>query len=90
MLYILLLSVEKQDRAGKKVAQLMRTPSLIKNERLRHEVGACCSEDMDYSPYLDRVRRGIGAEHEFVLQQKLRARQALTAVSTQPPVLWLS
>lgn len=68
------VEVLETDRAGKKVAQLMRTPSLIKNERLRHEVGACCSEDMDYSPYLDRVRRGIGAEHEFVLQQKLRAR----------------
>lgn len=32
------------------------------------------SEDKDYSPYLDRVRRGLGAEYEFILQQKLRAR----------------
>ncbi|CAM9905930.1 unnamed protein product, partial [Ectocarpus fasciculatus] len=59
---------------GVAVAQLMRTPSLILDERLRREVEECISEDRDYSPHLDRVRRGVGAEYEFILQQKLRAR----------------
>lgn len=61
---------------GTAVAQLMRTPSLILDDRLRREVEDCMSEDKDYSPYLDRVRRGLGAEYEFILQQKLRARCA--------------
>lgn len=52
----------------------MRTPSLISDERLRREVEECISEDRDNSPHLDRVRRGMGAEYEFILQQKLRAR----------------
>lgn len=52
----------------------MRTPSLISDERLRREVEDCISEDRDNSPHLDRVRRGMGAEYEFILQQKLRAR----------------
>ncbi|CAM9531048.1 unnamed protein product [Ectocarpus sp. 6 AP-2014] len=59
---------------GAAIAQLMRTPSLISDERLRREVEECISDDRDYSPHLDRVRRGVGAEYEFVLQQKLRAR----------------
>ncbi|CAN0601746.1 unnamed protein product, partial [Ectocarpus sp. 12 AP-2014] len=56
--------------AGAGIAQLMRTPSLILDERLRREVEECISDDRDYSPHLDRVRRGVGAEYEFVLQQK--------------------
>lgn len=52
----------------------MQSPSLIINDRLRKEVEQCLSEDMDYSPHLDRVRRGLGAEYEFILQQKLRGR----------------
>ncbi|CAM9409903.1 unnamed protein product [Pylaiella littoralis] len=59
---------------GTAVAHLMRDPSLISDDRLRREVEDCMSEDKDYSPYLDRVRRGLGAEYEFILQQKLRAR----------------
>ena len=57
-----------------KVAKTMQSPSLIADDRLRGEVEQCLSEDMDYSPHLDRVRRGLGAEYEFILQQKLRAR----------------
>lgn len=53
---------------------MMRTPSLISDERLRREVEDCISEDRDNSPHLDRVKRGMGAEYEFILQQKLRAR----------------
>eukprot|EP00752_Nemacystus_decipiens_P009805 g8752.t2 len=52
----------------------MRTPSLISDDRLQREVEDCISEDKDNSPHLDRVRRGLGAEYEFILQQKLRAR----------------
>lgn len=52
----------------------MRTPSLISDDRLRREVEDCISEDRDNSPHMDRVRRGLGAEYEFILQQKLRAR----------------
>lgn len=52
----------------------MRSPSLIADDRLRDEVERCLDEDMDYSPFMDRVRRGLGAEYEFILQQKLRAR----------------
>eukprot|EP00903_Cladosiphon_okamuranus_P013352 g12444.t1 len=59
---------------SKKLGHLMRTPSLISNERLRREVEDCISEDRDNSPHMDRVRRGLGSEYEFILQQKLRAR----------------
>ncbi|CAN0293511.1 unnamed protein product, partial [Laminaria digitata] len=59
---------------GVPVAQLMRTPSLITDDRLRREVEECLAQDKDYSPHMDRVRRGLGAEYEFILQQKLRAR----------------
>lgn len=60
--------------AGVPVAQLMRSPSLISDDRLRREVEECLAQDKDYSPHMDRVRRGLGAEYEFILQQKLRAR----------------
>lgn len=62
---------------GIPLAQLMRSPALIEDERLRREVEICMTQDKDYSPYMDRVRRGLGAEYEFILQQKLRARCAL-------------
>lgn len=62
------------DAAGIPVAQLMRSPSLITDVRLRREVEECLAQDKDYSPHMDRVRRGLGAEYEFILQQKLRAR----------------
>ncbi|CAM9643570.1 unnamed protein product [Choristocarpus tenellus] len=52
----------------------MHTPSLIMDNRLRGEIELCLEEDRDYSPHIDRVRRTMGAEYEFVLQQKLRAR----------------
>lgn len=64
--------------------KLMRTPSLILEERLRREVEECISEDKDCSPHMDRVRRGLGAEYEFILQQKLRARYA-EGMATVPP-----
>lgn len=69
---------------GTAVAHLMRDPSLISDDRLRREVEDCMSEDKDYSPYLDRVRRGLGAEYEFILQQKLRARYSTR--SETPPL----
>lgn len=59
---------------GVAVVQAMRTPSLIDDDRLRREVEDCLLQDRDYSPHMDRVRRGLGTEYEFILQQKLRAR----------------
>lgn len=69
------------DAAGVPVAQVMRSPSLITDDRLRREVEECLAQDKDYSPHMDRVRRGLGAEYEFILQQKLRARRVYEATS---------
>lgn len=69
---------------AKKLAQLMRTPLLISDERLRREVEDCISEDRDCSPHMDRVRAGLGAEYEFTLQQKLRARYIRRGCETPP------
>lgn len=75
--------------AGVPVAQLMRSPSLISDDRLRREVEECLAQDKDYSPHMDRVRRGLGAEYEFILQQKLRARyvRAATGVCAAPAMV---
>lgn len=69
------------DLAGVPIAQLMRSPSLITDDRLRREVEECIAQDKDYSPHMDRVRRGLGAEYEFILQQKLRARRVYVYVA---------
>lgn len=69
------MAMVRLDVTGVPVAQLMRSPALITDDRLRREVEECMTQDKDYSPHMDRVRRGLGAEYEFILQQKLRARR---------------
>ncbi|CAM9783371.1 unnamed protein product [Discosporangium mesarthrocarpum] len=57
------------------VAELMRSPDQIIDSRLRGEVLLCLEEDRDYSPFINKARRTLGSEYEFILQQKLRARE---------------
>jgi hypothetical protein len=56
-----------------KVTELMRTPTLIQDVRLRQEVEQCIELDGDFSPGADRVSRSIGAGYERELCLRLRA-----------------
>lgn len=44
----------------------------LDRKRLQHEFLECVELDEYCSPYVDRIRRTIGLEYEFILQEKLR------------------
>jgi hypothetical protein len=54
-------------------ADIMKDPSKIVNERLRKEVIECIECDSQVSPWIDRIRAYIGAEHEYRLQRLIHA-----------------
>jgi hypothetical protein len=58
---------------GKEVGQLLKNPSLLKDERLRLEVAAAVESDHLSGPYADTTKRLLGLEYEHLLAQKLRA-----------------
>ena len=53
----------------------MRNPERITDERLREEVTNAIDADEHYGPSYDIIRSVIGHEYEYILQQKLRARE---------------
>lgn len=53
------------------VSKYVRNPSLIADERLRASVVECIEMDEFNSPYVDRIRRTLGLEYEYALQQML-------------------
>ena len=58
---------------GKEVGQLLKKPTLIADERLRHEVADAVDADPHYGPHVDTAKRLVGLEYEELLAQKLRA-----------------
>jgi hypothetical protein len=53
------------------VNKRIRDPSLINDERLRMEVINCVLCDDNYSPLIEKIRHTVGAEYEYILQEKL-------------------
>lgn len=56
----------------KKVSQLLKDLSLIKNERLRNEVSMCLDMDAHAGPHADRTRNVVGLQYEQLLFDKVR------------------
>eukprot|EP00744_Colponema_vietnamica_P020749 GILI01029531.1.p1 GENE.GILI01029531.1~~GILI01029531.1.p1 ORF type:complete len:284 (-),score=5.77 GILI01029531.1:32-883(-) len=56
------------------LSEYIRNPSIIPDPRLREEVQTCIEEDLNYSPYVDKMKRIIGLEYEYVLLEKLKGR----------------
>eukprot|EP00940_MAST-03C_sp_MAST-3C-sp2_P002217 g2217.t1 len=66
------IMMERILTCGKKdVSKYVRNPGLIPDVRLRSNVAECIEMDEYCSPYVDRIRRTLGLEYEYVLQQKL-------------------
>jgi len=65
--------MQHQKRAPSKaeISRCLRDTSLIQDERLRKEVAECVLKDTNYSPLVEKIRRSIGLEYEYVLQEKL-------------------
>lgn len=57
------------------------------DEALAREVRECMELDVHCSPYVDRVRACVGAEHEYVLQRMLAARRVRFVCEAQLRVL---
>ena len=62
-----------QLKRGKEVGRMLKNPSLLPNERLRHEVAAAVEADPFCGPHVDTIKRIAGLEYEELLAQKLRA-----------------
>ena len=56
----------------KSVTKYIKNLNLIRDSRLRMEVSECIEMDQFCSPYCDRVRRTLGLEYEYVLQQSIK------------------
>eukprot|EP00026_Physarum_polycephalum_P003122 Phypoly_transcript_03131.p1 GENE.Phypoly_transcript_03131~~Phypoly_transcript_03131.p1 ORF type:complete len:271 (-),score=29.55 Phypoly_transcript_03131:1556-2368(-) len=61
-----------EERMKSEVSKRIKDPSLIDDERMRKEVKACIEKDDNYSPFVEKIRRLTGLEHENLLQQKLQ------------------
>ncbi|XP_070576439.1 CDAN1-interacting nuclease 1-like isoform X2 [Ptychodera flava] len=56
------------------VSQLMKDTSAIEDPVLAFEVKQCILNDADYGPLVDNIKHSVGAEYEFILQEKLHNR----------------
>lgn len=57
-----------------RMRDLVKSPSLIEDERLRGELAAAIAADEQCSPAIDKLRAAIGDAHEVMLSRLLRAR----------------
>lgn len=56
----------------KDVSKFIKNLQLIRDERLRRNVTECVEMDEFCSPYCDRIRRTLGLEYEYILQQSIK------------------
>ncbi|XP_078000917.1 CDAN1-interacting nuclease 1-like [Glandiceps talaboti] len=56
------------------VTQLMKDTSMIEDSVLSFEVQQCILNDANYGPLVDNIKHSVGAEYEFILQEKLHNR----------------
>ena len=71
MLARVVLETHLNLKRGKEVGQLLKSPQLIDDARLRREVERCVESDPFCGPNVDNARRLAGLEYELLLSQKL-------------------
>lgn len=62
------------DVSTSRLRDMVKSPSLIGDDRLRSELAAAIAFDQQCSPAIDKLRAAIGDAHEVMLSRLLRAR----------------
>eukprot|EP00462_Mataza_sp_D1_P012447 CAMPEP_0175155530 /NCGR_PEP_ID=MMETSP0087-20121206/21035_1 /TAXON_ID=136419 /ORGANISM="Unknown Unknown, Strain D1" /LENGTH=233 /DNA_ID=CAMNT_0016442713 /DNA_START=117 /DNA_END=815 /DNA_ORIENTATION=- len=66
------LLLEHSGFSKHEVSNFIKHPHTIADKRMRTELEECIEEDEHQSPYINTIRRVIGVEYEYILEEKLR------------------